>query len=116
MELNREQIVKALECCSTDLPNCHECPYKECKPSCFALSSEALALIRELTEEIEKLGIENFDLICELSRIKENTVRKMQERLNAERGYDDEWHYNSWWGETINQIAKEMLEKEEDDA
>ncbi len=39
-------------------------------------------------------------------------VRKMQERLNAERGYDYEWHYNSWWGETIDQVAKELLEED----
>lgn len=37
--------------------------------------------IKELTEENEKIGIENFDLICELSRIKADTVREMQERL-----------------------------------
>lgn len=39
------------------------------------------ANIKGLTVENEKIGIENFDLICELSRIKEDTVRKMQERL-----------------------------------
>jgi hypothetical protein len=42
---------------------------------------DALTLIKELTEENEKLGIKNFDLICELSRIKADTVREMQEAL-----------------------------------
>lgn len=111
--MNREQIVKALECCSTDIPNCHECPYKECKPS---LSREALALIRELTEENEKIGIENFKLICSLSRIKEETVRKMQERLKALCMVDQMAipKEQALW--VIDQIAKELLEEGSDDA
>ena len=46
--------------------------------------------VKELTEENErlraenkKIGIENFDLICELSRIKEDTVREFADRLKT---------------------------------
>lgn len=132
MELNREQIIKALECCaSSSLEDCDNCPIdKQKKDNCECgryLAIQALALIRELTEEKERLKLDVEECGAELSRYTENivqmakqdradTVRKMQERLNAERGYDYEWHYNSWWGETIDQIAKELLEKEGDDA
>lgn len=60
MELNREQIVKALECCSDC--NCPECPYvptEDCYKGTMGCSEQmmrnALALIRELTEENERL-------------------------------------------------------------
>ncbi len=43
-------------------------------------------------------------------KIRKETIKEFQSRLNEQRGYDDDWNYNSWWGETINQIAKEMLE------
>ena len=36
---------------------------------------------QELTEENERIGIENFNLVCELSRIKEDTMRNMREWL-----------------------------------
>lgn len=42
---------------------------------------ECKTLIEELIGENERLGIENFDLICELSRIKENTARAFQNKL-----------------------------------
>lgn len=45
MELNREEIIKSLECCEQS--NCKECPSRG---NCHELHSYALALIRELTE------------------------------------------------------------------
>lgn len=60
MELNREQIVKALECCGRigEHPhNCGGCPLREAldyrrRVYCRAfLAQYALALIRELTED-----------------------------------------------------------------
>ena len=69
--------------------------------------------VLSLTEENKKIGIENFDLICELSRIKADTVKKVadllwegeSEKLNISVGgkyYDKQ--------EFIVQIAKEILE------
>ena len=73
------------------------------------------ANIKGLTEENEKIGIENFDLVCELSRIKEDTVRKMQERLDKHFCHDP-----AFLGveqrlimDVIDQIVKEMLEDAE---
>ena len=112
MELNAEQIKKALECCATD-DDCagEQCPfYVDCQFCITRISKDALALIKELTDENEKIGIENFNLICELSHIKEDTVRKMQERLIAEFRKDD--RMNFYLRKTLDQIAKEMLEGE----
>ena len=55
MELNREQIKRALECCLKD--ECDKCGYTfgDCQRN---LMREALSLINELTEENEKLRAE----------------------------------------------------------
>lgn len=68
MELNREQIIKALECCTNigkgDLVECvcEECPYCIGKDDCRNLDSYALALIKELTEENERWRAEKETL------------------------------------------------------
>ena len=57
MELNREQIVKALACCSV-YETCDGCPLFNGVPEddChYKAMANALALIRELTEENERL-------------------------------------------------------------
>ena len=68
MELNAEQIKKALECCSADTADCHSCPYGEfSEGNCFDnAKKDSLALItsqeqriKELTEENERLRAEN---------------------------------------------------------
>lgn len=53
-ELNRENIIKALECC-THRPRCRECPFtiKQCEN----VRKDALALIKELIEENERLNL-----------------------------------------------------------
>lgn len=58
MELNREQIIKALECCEGGGKPCLSCPYfyKAVDTSCAPfLIKDALALINELTEENKSL-------------------------------------------------------------
>ena len=55
MELNREKIVKALEYCNT-AERCLDCPYRD--NECVTLYPDALALIKELTEENERLRAE----------------------------------------------------------
>ena len=55
MELNREQIIKALGICSTtgDCPNCY---YNDDTSLCInRILKDALSLIKELTEENERL-------------------------------------------------------------
>ena len=54
MELNAEQIIKALECCSKG--TCMACPLKEDYSPCLnTVAYSALSLIKELTEENERL-------------------------------------------------------------
>ena len=135
MEPNREQIIKALECCT--LGGCHDC--RGCPNGNHLLSvckriamEDALSLIKELTEENERLREQNekcqsvalkqedtMQIIAqekqayydELQTIKADTVRKMQERLKAKAKahYFDNCNY-AVAVEDIDQIAKEMLE------
>lgn len=58
MELDREQIMKALECCEGGGKPCLSCPYfyRAVDTSCAPfLIKDALSLIKELTEEVERL-------------------------------------------------------------
>lgn len=113
MELNREQIIKALECWASGSP-CHEkCSILEHEEgaNCLRLTTRSsLALIKEITEDNEKIGLENFDLVCELSRIKEDTVRKMEQIL--QNRITGKLAYHGWYlKETVfPKIAKEILE------
>ena len=116
MELNREKIVKALECCAKLKP-CKECPLytyshddEGCKHKCIV---DALALIRELTEEKERLSNDKsyWKKRAESRELehdkavkkgyafgKADTVRKMH-RLIGER--------------LITEVAEELLEEQE---
>ena len=125
MELNREKIVKALECCGQAATDCFNCPYII---KCKELYADSIALIKQLTEENERLKSVEFTcgfvkphkvLECpifdEIERTKADTVRKMQERLKN--------YYRHLSGKTlpaaveyhIDQIAKEILEENNDD-
>lgn len=125
MKLNRERIVKALEClASNEDVLCGGCAYQRFSGlSCRkAMARDALALIRELTEENEKLTINMnaYGLTAErlakeneilsayhkaaCDAVKIDTVRKMQERLKA----TPLWFVDK---DTIDQSAKELLEE-----
>ncbi len=138
MELNREQIIKALECCKfgKDEAKCKECNWHPwIKPRCWRLlASNALSLIKELTEENERLrervkaveegAVRSFEsqqdlyrkmveaLNREIHEAKADTVRKMQERLYREfasLGANDKFN-KALFLTKVDQIAKEMLE------
>lgn len=132
MELNREQIIKTLECCASK-GGCKKCPLqpKESLAICVTqISKNALALIKELTEENERLHayctelaqrlheaseenisvcLKNFDLIIENERVKTDTVRTMQSMIKEEciKG----GIYPVFVHSTINRIAKEIIEE-----
>lgn len=127
MELNREQVIKALECCAKgDCDNC-PCSFGDCY---YNLARYALALIRELTEEKERIAhesachrqtvIDNLReslefLDEETERVRAETVRKFAERLKAEMDDVARCEFN---GQIyfcvskgfVDQIAQEMLE------
>ena len=167
--MEREQIIKALECCGGEHPCGEECfghDIKGISECTRILAQNALALInsqeqriKELTEENEvrkglntmlnnglrRLGEENerlrgillqftdivhkwgnkngydtseISLVPILneataikSQIEADTVRKMQERLHVQF-HDRVAYTRSYVHDTIDQIAKEMLEGE----
>lgn len=118
--MEKEQIIKALECCTKG--DCDNCPNDF--GNCYSnLARDALALIKELTEDNERLNghlnqlKHRYDICKQNAKTEKiDTVRKMQDRLKE---YLDDF-YNS--GEdalldvpdSIDQIAKEMLEDEDD--
>lgn len=83
MELNREKIVKALECCSAD--DCDNCP--NTFGNCYAnLAGYALAIIRELTEEKERLNdvLMETEMPFEQALDRTKWLEKENERLEKE--------------------------------
>ena len=137
MELNREQIIKALECCSNNDECVGEaCPYYAtgCEKN---MPKDALSLINELTEENkawqmqlisqeEKASKAYYDLACEVEDLRAiaeqyqkqfedaraDTLSELKNRLTREVG--------TYLGisimkvsdmfKLIDQITKEMLE------
>lgn len=144
MELNREQIVKALVCCTrgrkskNDRP-CLDCPYNECNivggtserqilGTCQGwLMKDAIALIRELTEELayaeaeaeKAIDIAEGNIRAEIAsggtschwceeKVRADTVRKMHTEIK-ERCIKG-GIYPAFVARTIENVAKEMLE------
>ena len=132
--MNRVQIIKALECCVTPRDNdCDNCPLDKygsvnCK---WLLSSLALDVINELTEENKRLElqIEVKERILEsymlqygtvadkevwLKKERADTVRKVRERLAKHFLNDDNLKYievdADYIIEQIDRIAEEILE------
>lgn len=122
MELNRDQIIKALECCGTPKwTKCKNCPREREDALCmYRLSNDALALIKELAEENERLrGIpeqlykEMSERMVEERKIaRKLAVRKMQERLKERKVSYGNISFRVVPVDDIDQIAKEMLEGE----
>lgn len=56
MELKRDEIIKAMECCYDNTLSCIDCPFQapDKYMECSGLTLSALALIKELTEEKKK--------------------------------------------------------------
>jgi predicted transcriptional regulator len=130
MEPSREQITQALEFCS----NCEcnndktqaECPLIN-MPFCKNyLRKQSLALIKELTEENEKLNKRferearcQYDLCGQIVNlrddvkyIKEETVRQIQDRMVMHFGtYTDKTEIKVVYVfKLVEQIAEEILE------
>ena len=117
MELNREQIIKALKCCKSfrDGYMCVSCPYSKMlladDESCTnRMSQDALSLIEELTEENESLNQACTNLIQTIGSVQADTVKKMQTEIEARciKG----GIYPAFVKSTIDQIVKEMLNEE----
>ena len=131
MELNAEQIIKALEWCS-ELRLCVDCPmraegyFSHSGNACRkALMENALSLIKKITEENERLRARVIEenhlrhqveemLANGMSVVRADTVREMRERLDKHFCHDP-----AFLGveqrlimDVIAKIAKELLEGE----
>jgi hypothetical protein len=132
MELNREQIIKALECCITKHhENCCNLGKWHEEWNCMTdLMKSALSLIKELSEENERLRKVLFTDISvvrvsrgsgktahlreigqiKVDAIRADTVRKMQEKV--EKKILEINPNLCGLLPFIDQIAKEMLEED----
>ena len=135
MELNREQIVKALEWCSSG-GNCFNCLENEKTPllskeGCMAVQMRnALALIKELTEENERLRAENENKCkdcagciadkCDCANIEAYAVEKYksaiiqyysQPKYQPTKEHPIKHTQIEYLFVVLDQIAKEMEEK-----
>ena len=119
--MEREQIIKALECCAKD--DCDNCPNDF--GNCYAnLAGYALSLINELTEENERLIANNLTFAHGVEKVAANyynrgctdTVHKFAESLEKPLGaYINASNCETlealvWCLELIEQKKKEMLE------
>ena len=124
--MEKDLIIKALECLTgEEVMFCRECGYN--KVGAFScrkeLAKDALALIKQLTEENERLNgkvamyEEERKYHFEMSRkriaeSKANTVRAMQEKLHEEAWYEVLYEEEICIVaiDDVDRIAKEMLE------
>lgn len=125
--MERDDVIKALECChKEDGVLCEKCPYAKAENGVYCanrLLRDALALIRELTEENDQLRLDVEVCGAELSRYTENvakmveetkadTIRKMLDMLSKKRrlltSHDDDMVL-AVDIEDIEQIAQELL-------
>ena len=116
MELNREQIIKALECCGDKNRHCSDCTFRYMwSGKCIGeMARNALSLIKELTEENERLREDNeiksqkraniFEIVNAFDRGRTEGVRKMQQQVKALFAPEDDVR-----GE-IDKIAKNIME------
>ena len=125
--MEREQIIKAMECCYDNNLSCLDCPFQATDKflECSNLVNSALSLIKELTEENERLKSVEFTcgfvkphkvLECpifdEIERAKADTVRKMQAEIEARciKG----GIYPAFVKSTIDKIAEEIINEKSD--
>lgn len=90
MGINLKQVIKALELHANAEKSCvDECPYGNMRRCGSAMAKDAISLIKELTEENERLRKHNAVLIEDnhilssecIPMAKADTVRKMQEKV-----------------------------------
>lgn len=101
-EVNREQTIKALEHCasSTSGEACDGCPFNDmelCDRESNAIEKHALALIKELTEDNE--------------RIKADTIRHIKTHVHNKAVYPDGTREHGYITlKAFDSVIAEMLE------
>ena len=123
MELNREQVVKALECCGNYAGYCNDfCPLRHDDECTNHLAQAALSLIREQAEENERLSRTRYmvtpdgrlEMIPSVESVKADTLNDVQMRFAM--------HFGTYTGDAevkvsdvfklLSKFKEEMLEGE----
>lgn len=81
MELNKEQIIKALECCYSNR-NCDRCPNRMFVDCRQITGGEAISLIKELTDANDRLYSETKAQLDKIANQREE-IRRLQNRIHA---------------------------------
>ena len=118
-KLNREQVIKALKCCSQyrDCDDCMSCPLygKVCGEEPNILEREALALITEILEENEKLKelatVKEVEKEIVRKQTKVDIVKKMQRRLRENSVIRSGLSFRGVDIYTLDRVAREMVEE-----
>lgn len=113
--MERNDVIKALECCAAPVTRCDECPVdKAKKDDCVCgvyLAGEALKVIK--LERVRRTRYQVFPdgrlkMIPTIESVKADTVKKMAERLYPL--YKVLCVDEGDWRHEVDQIAKEMLD------
>ncbi len=109
MELNREQIIKAIEYCFSDKP-CNKCEWHEKGNGCLGkLEQSAISLIKELTEENEAISERYAIQVVTAIKLDKQVQRLTEEneRLRAENEKYEEEHKQSFfkWKKLADETA-----------
>ena len=109
MELNREQIITAMECCYDNNLSCSDCPFQATDKylECSGLTLSALSLIKELTEENERLKSDK-EFYRNEALYATGLIAGMTTRPSFEWGRKMKWSSFTPLGEK----SKEMIEDE----
>ena len=111
MELNREQIIKALKCCAYD-DACSSCPLQENYTNCVTIMKrDALSLIRELTEENEKLRAERDTFEINYKDLKYRNQELLKDAVAWEKECR-EWEYeDALMRERLSEIKADTVRR-----
>ena len=113
MEHNREQVIKAMECCTKDGRfNCDKCPFNLGDDDCRNLDRYALSLIKELTGKC--CGFTAKELADKCEKLSEENERLRAERDTLESLVKDLRGRNKGLQRANESLAKdyELLEAE----
>ena len=97
MELNREQIIKALECCTNKAKDgmyeikCIECPFEIGNEDCKDIDAQALSLIKELTKDVERVAKQCAEIIVECDERDAERLKQVADWKAIAEGYQKQF-------------------------
>lgn len=118
-ELNREQIIKALECCTTSETTCEDCPLDSNKTG-FAMcdiDKLAFALIKELTAENDAISeryaiqvVTAIELDKQVKKLTEENERLKANEKSATEILNFKFAYDAGKSDTLQKVEEWVKE------